>query len=158
VVTLSTNLWRNTYFSPITTPPSLRLPQKRARGIVGNLEKRQIFVVEDDDAVRASTRVLLEAQGFIVREFASAEIFLEATDGNDADCIVLDHNLSGMSGLDLIGHLRARGVETPAVIVSGHGKQLLVRAAHEGVSAVLRKPLAADALLSWLEQIFSNDA
>lgn len=121
-------------------------------------ELRRILVVEDDEAVRASTRTLLEAQGFLVRDFADAESFLAATDGRDADCIVLDHNLAGMSGLDLIAVLRARGVTTPVVIVSGNGKPLLTRAAKEGIHAVLRKPLAADALLSWLEQIFSGGA
>ena len=126
--------------------------------MVVRVKKRQIFVVEDDEAVRASTRALLEAQDFLVRDFVDAEAFLQATDGRDGDCIVLDHNLLGMSGLDLIALLRARGVTTPAIIVSGHGKPLLDRAAKEGVHAVLRKPLAADALLNWLEQIFSDDA
>lgn len=125
---------------------------------MGRVKKRQIFVVEDDEAVRASTRALLEAQGFLVRDFVDAEAFLLVTDGGDADCIVLDHNLSGMSGLDLIALLRARDVTTPAIIVSGHDNALLDRAAKTGVHAVLRKPLAADALLSWLEQIFSGDA
>ena len=121
-----------------------------------NVEKRQIFVVEDDEAVRASTRTLLEAQGYRVREFADAETFLQLTDGRDADCLVLDHNLSGMSGLDLIVMLRASGVTTPAIIMSGDGRPILDRAAREGVHAVLRKPLAADALLGWLAQIFSE--
>jgi len=124
---------------------------------VGSLEKRQIFVVEDDEAVRGSTRVLLEAQGFFVRDFANAEVFLAVTNGHGGDCLVLDHNLSGMSGLDLIALLRARGIATPAVIVSGQGKHLAARAAHQGVHAVLCKPLAADALLSWLEQIFTEE-
>ena len=93
------------------------------------VKKRQIFVVEDDEAVRASTKALLEAQGFLVRDFVDAEAFLQATEGRDGDCIVLDHNLLGMSGLDLIALLRARGVTTPAIIVSGQGKPLLDRAA-----------------------------
>ncbi len=122
-----------------------------------NVKQRLIFVVEDDEAVRASTRALLEAQGFLVNDFVDAESFLAVTNGAEADCLVLDHNLPGMSGLDLIGVVRERGVDTPAVIVSGHGKPLLTRAAQAGVHAVLRKPLAADALLHWLDQIFAND-
>ena len=121
-------------------------------------KRRRIFVIEDDDAVRASTRALLEAQGFLVRDFADAETFLETADGRDADCIILDHILSGMSGLDLIAILRTRGITTPAVIVSGNSKLLPDRAAKAGVHAVLRKPLAADALLGWLEKIFASDA
>jgi FixJ family two-component response regulator len=117
--------------------------------------QRLILIVEDDEAVRVSTRLLLEAQGYLVRDFADAETFLNATDGRDADCILLDHNLVGLSGLDLIAILRSRGVQTPAVLVSADGKAIVARAAQEGVHAVLRKPLAADALLNWLEQIFS---
>lgn len=120
-------------------------------------KKRLVLVVEDDEAVRSSTRLLLEAQGYQVRDFSDAESFLEATDGKDADCILLDHRLLGLSGLDLIAILRARGVETPAVIMSSDGKAIVARAAKEGVHAVLRKPLAADALLNWLEQIFAAE-
>jgi FixJ family two-component response regulator len=123
---------------------------------VVNAEKRQIFVVEDDEAVRASSRALLEAQGYLVRDFADAETFLQLTDGQGADCIVLDHHLSGMSGLDLIAILRASGITTPAVMICGDARSILDRAAKEGVHAVLRKPLAADALLKWLAQIFSE--
>jgi FixJ family two-component response regulator len=61
-----------------------------------------------------------------------------------------------MSGLDLIAILRASGITTPAVIISGEARPILDRAAKEGVHAVLRKPLAADALLGWLAQIFSE--
>ena len=71
--------------------------------------KHRIYVVEDDEAVRASTRTLLEARGFLVRDFADAESFLAVTDGSDADCIVLDHNLTGMSGLDLIRFVEVAG-------------------------------------------------
>jgi FixJ family two-component response regulator len=120
-------------------------------------KRRQIFVVEDDDAVRASTKTLLEAQGFLVREFADAETFLDATHGCSADCIVLDLNLPGMSGWDAIAALRARGVATPVIIVSGKAGMLADRAAEPGVQAVLRKPLAAEALLNWLEKIFSDE-
>ena len=119
-------------------------------------EQRQIFVVEDDEAVRASTRTLLQAQGYSVREFADAESFLAATEGRDAGCIVLDHNLAGLSGLELVELLRARGVTTPVIVVSGNGRQLQARAAKSGVAAFLRKPLAADDLLDWLERIFST--
>lgn len=118
-------------------------------------EQRRILVVEDDEAVRASTCTLLEAQGFGVRPFADAESFLAATDGRDADCIVLDLNLAGLSGLDLIENLRSRGVTTPVIVVSGNGRRLEARAAKSGIAAFLRKPLAADDLLHWLERIFS---
>lgn len=122
------------------------------------VEKRQIFVVEDDEAVRASTRTLLEAEGFLVSDFASAEAFLQATDGRDADCIVLDHNLSGMSGLDLIALLRGKNIVISAIIVTGNGTPLQARAAEAGIFAVLNKPLMAEALLEKLKRLFPDGA
>jgi two-component system response regulator FixJ len=121
-----------------------------------NVEQRLIFIVEDDDAVRASMRVLLEASGYTVRDFASSEQLLGVGNIGDADCIVMDHNLPGMSGIELIESLRAQGDRTPAIMVSAIGRQLIQRATKAGVAAVLRKPMAADALIQWLEQIFTH--
>lgn len=120
-------------------------------------EHRLVFIVEDDEAVRASTRILLEASGYTVKDFASAEQLLAAGNAGEAGCIVLDYNLPGISGMDLIEALRSQGVQTPAIIVSSIGKQLIARAAKAGVVAMLRKPMAADALIQWLEQIFATD-
>ena len=137
------------HFSPTSFAP----PRGWAERVVAKPEKRQIFVVEDDDAVRASTRTLLEAEGFLVRDFASAEIFLQVTNGQGADCIVLDHNLSGMSGLDLMAMLRAKDIATPAIIVCGNSKPLRAQADRLGIVAVLSTPLMAEALLEWLERL-----
>lgn len=115
-----------------------------------------IFVIEDDEGVRHSTCILLEALGYTARPFASAEALLEAPDGPAPDCLVLDYNLPGLSGMDLIDLLRSRGMNVPAIIVSANGRHLAARASRAGVAAVLRKPLAADALAQWLEQILST--
>ena len=55
----------------------------------------------------------------------SAKSVIAAGDAATAGCIVLDYNLPGMTGLDLIRQLRAEGVQTPAIMVSGNGKQLV---------------------------------
>ena len=123
---------------------------------MNDAQKHLVFVVEDDDEVRVSTRALLEAAGYCVREFASGEGVIAAGDAGTAGCIVLDHNLPGMSGLELIRQLRAQGVQTPAVMVSGNGKPLVAAAARAGIAAVLRKPLSAEALEQWLELILSG--
>ena len=123
---------------------------------MSDAQKHLVFVVEDDEEVRISTRALLEAWGYAVREFASGEEVIAASDTGTAGCIVLDHNLSGMTGLELIRRLRADGVQTPAIMVSGNGKQLVAAATQAGIAAVLRKPLSAEALEQWLEQIFSG--
>lgn len=114
---------------------------------------RQIFVIEDDEGVRQSTQALLEASGFSVRTFANAEELLAAGTAGEAGCLVLDHNLPGMTGIELIETLRAQGLKMPAIMITSNGTKLGVRAAHAGVTAVLRKPLAADGLEEWLNRL-----
>jgi two-component system response regulator FixJ len=114
---------------------------------------RLIYVVEDDEAVRGSTCLLLDASGFSSRGFASAEDFLQESDGSEAACLILDFHLPGMSGLDLLETLRARGIATPAILVSANGGHLAKRAAEAGVAAVLHKPVAADALTQRLTEL-----
>jgi two-component system response regulator FixJ len=123
---------------------------------VSDAGKHLVFVVEDDEEVRTSTRALLEASGYAVCEFASGEELIAAGSAATAGCIVLDYNLSGMTGLDMIQALREQGIVTPAILVSGNGKQLIQAANKAGIAAVLRKPLSAEALEQWLEEIFSG--
>jgi FixJ family two-component response regulator len=114
-----------------------------------------ICVVEDDEAVRNSTGMLLEALGYRFVGFESAEAFL-AAEKVEADCLILDHRLHALSGMELLELLRARGVKSPAIIVSDAPNHLAHRAARAGVVAMLRKPLSADALAQWLEEIFKD--
>ena len=118
---------------------------------------RLIFVIEDDEGVRQSTQALLEASGYSVRTFANAEDLLAAGTAGEASCIVLDHHLSGMTGIELIETLRAQGLQMPAIMVTSDGTKLGVRAAHAGVTAVLRKPLAADGLEEWLNRLMPKE-
>jgi FixJ family two-component response regulator len=115
-------------------------------------EASLILVVEDDDDVRNSIRMLLEAEGYRVREFASAEVFLAATDGREADCLLLDFQMSGLSGLDLLEALRAQGVTVPAIIITADTNPPKERCARAGVLAVLRKPHAVADMLGWIEK------
>ena len=101
-------------------------------------------------------RVLLETSGYCVKDFPSAELFLAEADDRQARCIITDYHLPGITGMDLIESLRKQGVATPAIIVSANGKDLIARASRAGVAAVLRKPMAAEALIQWLEQIVAE--
>jgi len=124
-----------------------------AEAFVNDSGLRPVFVIEDDEGVRASTQALLEANGFSVQTFASAEDLLAAGTAGEAGCFVLDQHLSGITGIDLVETLRAQGLQTPAIMMTSNGTQLAVRAAKVGVMAVLRKPLAGDALAQWLDRI-----
>jgi FixJ family two-component response regulator len=118
-------------------------------------ERHLLYVVDDDEAVRNSTRALLEVFGYTVRDFASAEQMIASADVRKAGCLILDYNLPGMNGIELIHKMRTEGIQTPVIIVSANGKNLAAHAAKVGVVAILRKPVVAHALTQWLEQIFS---
>jgi len=127
-----------------------------AETCVCDARTRLVFVVDDDEGVRASTQALLEASGFAVRTFANAEELLATGTAKEAGCIVLDKHLSGITGFELLEALRDQGLQTPAIIVTSNGTQLGARATRAGVSLVLRKPLSGDALESWLSQMLPS--
>lgn len=113
-------------------------------------QSRLVCVVEDDVDVRASVRLLLEAIGYRVADFANAEAFLRATDGRDAACLVFDLHMGGMTGLELLERLRSAGVQTPAIIVTANPGNLEARCARAGALATLCKPPAASEMLEWI--------
>ena len=109
-----------------------------------------VCVVEDDADVRDSVRLLLEATGYRVVDFANAEAFLRATDGRDAACLVFDLHMGGITGLELLERLRSLGIQTPAIIVTASGEYLDDRCARAGALALLHKPSAASEMLTWV--------
>ena len=80
-----------------------------------------VFIVDDDEAVRDSLRWLLEANGYHVSAFASAESFLTAFDDKTAGVLIVDVRMPGMSGLELQEQLIARKSSMPIVFITGHG-------------------------------------
>lgn len=110
-----------------------------------------IDVIDDDEAVRDSTRALLETCGYKVREHASAESYLSHLSAN-TDCLVVDQQMPGMSGLDLVTLLRLRGDRTPAVIVTGRVDSTVgARAGRIGVK-LFYKPLTESQLVNCVEE------
>lgn len=111
-----------------------------------------IDIIEDDDAVRESTRELLEIYGYEVREHTSAEAFLGHS-GEDAVCLLVDHHMPGMTGLDLLEHLQAKGKRLPAVLMTGRSERAMeTRIAKLGVK-LLQKPVACDHLVATIEHV-----
>ena len=108
---------------------------------------KAIVIVDDDDGVRDSTRVLLESYGYSTECFESAEVFLEKTEGRVGDCLLVEVQMPGMSGIKLLEHLRARGIQKPVILMTANVERLGDRAAQVGALAILRKPFSEDALL-----------
>ena len=112
-----------------------------------------VYVVDDDEAVRDSLRWLLEANGFRVQAFASAEDFLADPARDQTGCLVLDVRMPGMSGLELHDVLRARGSSLPLVFITGHGDvQMAVASMKKGAADFLEKPFSDEQLCTLVRQ------
>jgi two-component system response regulator FixJ len=100
-----------------------------------------VFVIDDEEAVRDSMRMMLERAGYNVRAFASAEQFLAAYDPSAAGCIVCDVRLGGQSGLDLQLELTRRRCALPVILITGHGDvEMAVAAVKRGAVDFIEKP------------------
>lgn len=107
-----------------------------------------VYLVDDDDAVRDSLRMLMRSAGFDARTFANADEFLTGFDGCQRGCLVLDVRMPGMSGLDVQTLLRQRGNDLPVVFISGHGDiPVAVSAVKQGAVDFLQKPFSDQDLL-----------
>ncbi len=108
-----------------------------------------ISIVDDDISVRKSLDRLIRSAGLEARVFASAEEFLNAAHPRNADCLVLDVRLPGMSGIELLRHLGTRRYNVPVIFITAHGSDEGARsaAASDWTVAYLIKPFSGDELL-----------
>jgi RNA polymerase sigma factor (sigma-70 family) len=118
-------------------------------------QKKTIFLVDDDPAVRHALGVFLESAGFTVKEFTSATSFLETVNNSGNGVIVLDQRMRGMSGLELQSDLNKRGFEFPIIFITGHGDiQMSVKAIKAGATDFLEKPFSNQDLLQSIQEAF----
>src|SRR5216683_5960412 len=87
-----------------------------------------ISVVDDDQSVRESLGRLIRSVGYGVQVFGSAEEFLSASHGRQADCLILDIRMPGMNGLELQRELSASHCDLPVIFITAHGSDQDVRA------------------------------
>lgn len=118
-----------------------------------------VFVVDDDDAVRSSLRLLLKSVGLPTVTFASAAEFLDAWRADQPGCLVLDVRMPGMSGMELQAELNARGAIIPVVFISGHGDiPMAVEAIQHGAFDFLQKPFRDQELIDRVQKALATDA
>ncbi len=111
-----------------------------------------ISVIDDDASVRVATNNLLQSRGYIVHTFASAEEFLRSAQLNDTSCVIADVQMSVMSGLDLLTHMRTDGYRTPFIFITAFlDEGVRARALKAGAICFLAKPFAAPALIKCLD-------
>lgn len=117
---------------------------------------RTIHVVDDDEAVRDSLRVLLESSGLAVHTYPSAALFLEAASGI-LGCVLTDVRMPDMDGLALQRRLNERGLHVPVIVMTGQGDiSIAVRAMKEGAMDFLEKPFNDSDLLAAVERALAE--
>ena len=107
-----------------------------------------VHVVDDEAPVRRSLERLFRASGMEVHTYASAEEFLAAADAFAGGCVMLDHQMPGLTGLELQRILARRGTNWQVVFLTGHAEFVdSDEALAAGAVAVLLKPAPREALL-----------
>ena len=123
----------------------------------GNTTTSVIFVVDDDRHVRDAIRAVLEDDDRSVETYASGEEFLDAYQPGSEGCLLIDANLPGMSGIDLLDQLRLRGDKLPAIMITGDSDvSVAIRAMKAGASDFIEKPIRLSQLLADIDQALEH--
>ena len=128
---------------PATTPPTLGPVAVPSRVDTGS---ERVYVVDDEPALVALVRRMLEPLGYPVETFTSGRQVLERMGDPAAprpDLLLLDHAMPKMTGTKLVAEIRRLGIQCPAILVSGAAPTQ-----DRNFAAILRKPFTRDALVA----------
>lgn len=118
-----------------------------------------VYVVDEDGVLRNNLRRVLEVQGYVVRDYGSAEQFLNGYTGDQQGCLVIDALTSGISGLEVVGRLSAQGDELPIIMISCNSRVAhVVDAMKAGVCDFIEKPFRYQQLLTSLTKALASQA
>jgi FixJ family two-component response regulator len=117
-----------------------------------------VFVVDDDDLVRASIQGMLKSVGLRSETFGTPQEFLRSKRPDAPSCLVLDVRLPGVSGLDFQRELADAGIRIPIIFITGHGDiPMTVKAMKSGAVEFLTKPFRDQDLLDAIHQALDRD-
>ena len=116
-----------------------------------------ISIVDDDQSVREATTSLLKSNGFRAEVFSSAEDFLASRYLDETKCLILDVQMPGMNGLELVRAMQARTPALRSFLLTGHVGDLdaaLGQRDLKGRFTLLRKPIRPSQLARVLAEAF----
>jgi len=113
-----------------------------------------VSVVDDDESMRRMLSRGIQAAGFDVAVFNSAEEFLDSGNPSNSDCLVLDVDLPGMNGIELQQHLNESGTDISIIFMSGYADELTrKRALEAGAAGFFSKPLSISTLVATIRTL-----
>ena len=117
-----------------------------------------IAVVDDDPSVLKALTRLLRIRSFGARTYNSALEFLASLSGEAPDCLIVDLQMPGMSGLELHQYLTGRGIDIPTIIITAHDERdARQRCEAAGTAGYLLKPIEDTALLEAIAKARRSD-
>jgi len=124
-----------------------------------NSPKQQVYIIDDDEAVRDSMSMLLDSADISHRCFNSADEFFTQHDHSQRGCLVLDIRMPGMTGLELQQRLGAIGSSLPIIFITGHGDvPMAVEAMRQGALDFLRKPVNEENFLDRIQHALDQES
>ncbi len=118
-----------------------------------------IFVVDDDEAVRDSLRVLLEAAGHVVETYSSGVDFLGAVIAGRCGCLVLDMHMPDLNGVEILKALQRDRIALPAILITGRADaRMKADATRAGAVAIIDKPIRAELLLETIKRALEDSS
>ncbi|HET7888677.1 MAG TPA: response regulator [Bradyrhizobium sp.] len=113
----------------------------------------EIFVVDDDPAVRETLSIVLSAGGYEVICFADGAALLSVARNRTPACILLDVHIPGQSGLDILKELHGEDYPAPIFIISGQGDiAMAVSAIKNGALDFIEKPFRGNEIVARLDE------
>ncbi|MCA1453769.1 response regulator transcription factor FixJ [Bradyrhizobium sp. BRP22] len=111
-----------------------------------------VYVIDDDDAMRDSLQFLLDSADFEVHLFDSAQAFLDTLGAVEFGCVVSDIRMPGIDGIELLKRIKESRVSFPVIIMTGHGDvPLAVEAMKLGAVDFMEKPFEDDRLIAMID-------
>ncbi len=122
------------------------------------IKPTRLLLVDDDRAVRTALKFALEIEGYAVDTYADAESLAARPDMPLGGCMVVDYQLPGMNGLDLVEILRRRAVSLPALLITTNPTRRVRRRAKEAGVDIVEKPLLSSSLSDAVARLLADRA
>jgi two-component system response regulator FixJ len=119
--------------------------------------KRCVHIIDDEAKIRDSLAVLLSTAGIKSRAYASAEEYLASVPLSEPACVILDNQLPGLSGMELLKRIADAASNTAVIMITGYGDvPTAVSAMKAGAFHFVQKPFDAEALLNIVEETLAR--